>query len=143
MALGAEAILKHAGTLRTKVVHVPAWVDADGDDAVIVRGMTVREFELNQAKLGDEDGHATAGLVARCVLSENGQRVFTDAQVPQIAELGFAEVNRIGQAISELSGLTEEAQEEIAGNSEAAQSGKPSSGSPETSDAPSQSLRTA
>lgn len=135
MALSRDSILKHAGTFTTKEVHVPAWAGDDGDDTVWVRGMTMREFEINQAR--SETGEATAALVVRCVLDENGTRIFRDEDVKQVAELGFAEVNRIGDAISEQSGLTDKAQEVVEGNSEAAQSGSSSSGSPETSDAPS------
>lgn len=136
MALSRDNILKHAGTLPTKTIHVPAWVDEDGDDTVTVRGMTVREFEVNQARLGEGTGEATAALVARCVVDENGGRIFRDEDVKQIAELGFGEVNRIGQAISELSGLTDESKpsEAIEGNSVAAQSGDSSSVLPATSE---------
>lgn len=116
MALNADQILKHAGTFITEPVHVPAWRDpATGEDVVLVRGMTVREFEINQAALGKEDGEATAALIARCVVDESGGRVFEDRQIPQIAELGFKQINEIGKTISDLSGLSEKKDRDEAG----------------------------
>lgn len=131
MALNADAILKHTGALETKPVHVPAWRDDTGDDTVIVRGMTVREFEVNQATLGSKEGTATAALVARCVVDENGRRVFTDDQVNQIAELGFRQINKIGQAISELSGLNDDDEPDVAA---AGKDSEPASGDKTSSD---------
>lgn len=134
MTLSKDKILKHAGVLPTRLVHVPAWVDENGDDTVLVRGMTVREFEVNQATLGKDEGTATAALVSRCIVDEGGMRVFDDANIPQIAELGFAQINVIGQAISELSGLSEPDKDDPGKASEPTSTGSSSSGSPENSE---------
>lgn len=106
MTLSREKILKHAGVFKTRVVHVPGWADESGEDSVLVRGMTVREFEVNQASSGKDEGHATAALIARCVVDENGGRVFEDKDIPQIAELGLAQIGEIAKAITDESGIT-------------------------------------
>ena len=103
MALSKDKILKHAGTYKTQTVHVPAWVDEAGDDTVLVRGMTNREFELNMK--GSDDGKATARVIARCVVDESGLKVFSDKDVDQIAELQNADLQPLSEAIAELSGL--------------------------------------
>jgi hypothetical protein len=105
MALSKGSILKHAGSFKAREVHVPAWADESGDDVVLVRGMTVREFELNQGSA--DDGKASARVIARCVIDESGGRVFdsTDADVNLIAELPLAQVMLLNQAIAQASGL--------------------------------------
>lgn len=103
MALSKDSILKHAGSFTSKEVHVPALADENGDDVVLVRGMTIREFELNQARA--EDGKATASVISRCVVDETGGRVFSDADVDRIAELQMDIVQPLSQAIAEMSGL--------------------------------------
>lgn len=138
MALSRGNILKHAGVFTTKEVHVPAWADENGDDAVLVRGMTLSEFEVNQARVaradGEGSGHATASLVVRCVVDETGGRLFTDADIETVSQLGFAQVNLIAEAIGDLSGLGADAEGEIAKNLPAAPSGNSSSESPATSE---------
>jgi hypothetical protein len=130
MALSKESILKHSGMLTTGEVHVPAWADDTGDDVVLVRGMTIREFELNQARA--VDGTSTASLLARCIVDSTGGRVFADDDIPRIAELGFGEINRIADEIAELSGLGEDAKKAAEGKSEAPPSGSSDSPSPES-----------
>jgi hypothetical protein len=109
MALSKGSILKHAGSFKAREVHVPAWADESGDDVVLVRGMTVREFELNQGSA--DDGKASARVIARCVIDESGGRVFdsTDADVNLIAELPLAQVMLLNQAIAQASGLGDDA----------------------------------
>lgn len=127
MALSRDSILKHAGSIDTREVHVPKWADENGDDVVIVRGMTIREFELHQARLtraGDDEnklGKANAQLIARCVVGDDGRRVFSDADVNQIAELGLGDVLRLSSAIQDLSGLNDDAEDEARGESVTAQ----------------------
>lgn len=107
MALSRSAILRHSGNYTTREVHVPEWLDGD-DDVVLVRGMTIREFEINQASLGKGEGKATAALVARCALDADGIRLFEDKDVDQIANLGLKQVKELSQVIGELSGLEDD-----------------------------------
>lgn len=103
MALSREKIISHAGSFKSREVHVPAWADENGDDVVLVRGMTLREFEINQGRA--DNGMANASVIARCVLDANGDRVFTDGDVSIIAELPMAEAQALSEAIAEESGL--------------------------------------
>ena len=124
MALSKDSILKHAGTINRKEVHIPAWADESGDDVVIVRGMTIREWELHQASLAREandkapKGQANARQIARCVIDEEGRRLFSDNDVNSIAELSLGDVLKLQEAISEASGLGDEAEADARGESE-------------------------
>lgn len=127
MALSKDSILKHAGSLTTRQVHIPAWVDDTGDDVVIVRGMTIREWEIHQARLareGDDKspkGQANARLIVSCVVDEAGRRVFNDEDLGQISNLGLGDVLKLQEAITEASGLGDDAEAEARGESETAQ----------------------
>lgn len=105
MALSKQAILKHAGVFKAREVHVPAWADENGDDVVLVRGMTIREFEINQERAGK--GEATASVIARCLMDDTGGRLFDDSDVSVIAELPLVAIQDISRAITEESGLVD------------------------------------
>lgn len=133
MALGKQAILKHAGRYKTREVHMPEWADGD-DDVVLVRSITLREWELHQSQDARKGaGKLSAGLLARVILDDNGGRVFSDDDADQLAELVVGDANELTDAVLEISGLTDESADEIRGNSEAAQSGSSSSDSAPTS----------
>lgn len=135
MALSRDKILSHAGVFTSKKVHVPAWADDTGDDVVFVRGMTIREYEINQARA--EEGTATASVMARCIVDENGSRVFTDADVNQLAELPIAQVQEINQAIVDESGLSaDDAKNSSSRTPRSGESSDSSSDSVESSTAP-------
>jgi hypothetical protein len=137
MPLSKDSILRHAGVFTTREVHVPSWADESGDDVVLVRGMTLREFEVNQLSAGKEDGQATAALIARCVLDSSGSRLFGDSDVRLIAELGLKESGELSRAISIQSGLLDEPKTddtEADGEPvEGADLGKPQTSSPQPS----------
>jgi len=101
MALSKDKIVKHAGKHAIREVHVPEWVDEDGDDVVIVRGMSIGEFELNQARAAD--GKATAMVLARCIVDGDGNRIFSDSDAGVIAKLPMAGIQRLSQAVASLS----------------------------------------
>jgi hypothetical protein len=127
MALTRDQILKHSGTYTSKEVHVPEW-SIGGDDVVLVRGMTIREFEINQSRV--DDGLSTAALIVRCVLDEAGLRVFSDTDTAMVAELPLSSIKRLSEAIADLSGLNDKGEADVAvaeGNSDAAPSGDSSS----------------
>lgn len=131
MALSADKILKHAGNFKTREVHVPAWADESGDDVVLVRGITIREWEIHQGRMqrnASDDkptGDANAALIAAAAVDENGGKLFKADQIGQIKELGSGDVINLSNAIMELSGLTggddeqAEADKKLAGESDA------------------------
>lgn len=127
MALSKQSILKHAGVFTPRVVHVPEWADENGDDVVLVRGMTIREFELNQGRA--ENGEATASVIARCVLDETGGRLFDDSDVRMIAELPLARIGALSKAITEESGLGDNDAEQAVKDAEGNSAATPSDGS--------------
>lgn len=107
MALSRDSILKHAGTTQTKVVHVEEWADESGDSSVILRSMTIKEFQLHQGRLAREkdDGLSTARLLARHIVDEQMRRVFSDEDAKLIGELPLGAVLKLSVALNEVSGI--------------------------------------
>jgi len=135
--LGRDAILRLAqdrATLPTR--DVPAW-----GGVVRVRGLTGTgrdEYEAStmvwrNGKAYPDTENARAKLVARCVVGDDGEPLFTQQDVHALGELDGLTLNKVWEVAMELSGLTEADMEELAGNSSAAQSGGSTSGSPVTS----------
>lgn len=155
MSLSRDDILKKAGDLKTREVSVPGW-----DEPVIVRELTGTDRDSYEASFMverpvlDAKGKPVPGrtemvrkpdnyqakLVARAMVDSDGNRLFTDADAGALGQLPCAVITPIFEAAAELSGLGENDVEQLAGNSEAAQSGDSSSTSPESSDAPSESF---
>jgi hypothetical protein len=136
MALSKQKILAHAGVFKTKEVHVPAWADESGDDVVIVRGLTGHEWDSYQSGLSEEqagNSNASAELIVKCIVDADGGRVFDQSDAGLVGELPIAELTKLGDAILNLSGLTEASRKAAEGNSAAAKSGNSASSSAETS----------
>lgn len=141
MALSRDAILGAYDTLVEKV-DVPEW----GGD-VIVRGLSGTELDSYQNSCRRFQGgelvpiltNARAKLVVRALVDESGERLFTDKDVDKLGRKSAKVIDRIYDVAARLSGISEEMQQELEGNSDAAMSGDSSSSSPESSDAPSPS----
>lgn len=116
--LSREAIFA-AKDLETVEVEVPEW-----DGTVIVRGLTGRERDEFEASMMEQRGkkmvpnvaNVRAKLVVKCVVDETGKRLFTDQDANEMGEHSAAAVNRIYEAASKLSGLSDEDVEELAGD---------------------------
>lgn len=93
-----EALLGFAGECKTASVSVR------GRD-FNVRGMTVFEFEVNQDRA--KKGQSTASLLARCIVTDTGMRLFKDEDVERLSELPLDVASPLLEKITELSGLTE------------------------------------
>lgn len=63
-----------------------------------------------------------ARLVALCVVDEEGQRVFGEADVKALGRKSALALNRVFEVAQRINGLTEEDMEELAGNLENGQS---------------------
>ena len=134
--LGRDAILR-ASTLRTEEVRVPEWADPEsGADVVLVQELTGRErdeFETSTAVIRGNKSYPDlrnlrAKLVARCVVDPATRKpVFTSDDVAALGELSAAALDRVFEAASRLSGLSDADLEEMQGNSPAAQDGGSSS----------------
>ncbi len=116
--LTREAILQ-AQDLPHEDVYVPEW-----GGWVRVRGLTAEERDKFEASILEGQGrnarvrmeNIRAKLVALAVVDEEGNRLFTDDDVALLAKKSAAAVQRVFDVAMRLSGLTEEAVEELAKN---------------------------
>lgn len=143
MSLTGAQILD-ADDVQIKPVPVPEW----GGD-VLVRGLTGIERDAYEASIQQirpkPDGtkevvfvrdNARARLLVKCLVDDQGERLFKDSDAPALGKKNGAIIDKLYDVAAELSGLSDQAREEIEGNSDAAPSGDSSSSSPETSDEP-------
>lgn len=120
--LTRDAILG-ASDIETEIVAVPEW----GGD-VMVRGLTAAQRDkYEQSMIGkDEKGkakismaNARARLVALTVVDESGALVFSDADILKLGTKSAAAMDRIYEAATRLSGVSDGDMDELVGNSEA------------------------
>ncbi|MGW1961832.1 phage tail assembly chaperone [Streptomyces sp. NPDC001935] len=144
MALSRDLILE-ASDIQTETVPVPEW----GGD-VILRGLTGEELDDYQASrrqirnAGTKDqeviiiqANARASLLVKCIVDESGTRVFGDRDAGLLGMKNGKVLDRLYDKASALSGLSDEEQEEMEGNSETpSPDGDSNSSSPEPSDGP-------
>lgn len=126
MLLSREQILG-ADDRKTQDVPVPEWggtvrvrsltgTERDAYEAGIVqlRGDGSRKFTLQNAR---------ARLVSLALCNENGERMFTDADIKALGDKSAAALERVFDVARNLSGLSEEDIEELADAFEHAPSG--------------------
>ncbi|MFI1767525.1 hypothetical protein ACH41H_36510 [Streptomyces sp. NPDC020800] len=145
MALTRDAIVK-AQDIPTETVPVPEW----GGD-VIVRGLTgdeldefqgsIRQFRKSLDGKGMEPVLIQQGmhakLLVKTLVDDNGERLFKDNEAGELGAKSGKVLERLYDVAQRLSGLSEDDQEEMEGNSETpAPDGDSSSSSPEPSAAP-------
>ena len=115
--LGKEDILKAADN-DPEEVNVPEW-----GGVVLVRGMTGRErdaFEVSLMTPGRggkrvmDPANVRAKVVTRCVVDDDGNRLFTDSDVVEIGGKSAAALERVYAVAARLSGLSDEDQEAMA-----------------------------
>lgn len=114
---GADVIAAARKVAKFEKVSVPEW----GID-VHVRRMTAGERdqfegEQTQARGNSKYRNFRARLVVRCVVDEQGKRLFGDDQVGEVSELDAAGVDRIFDAICRLNRLMKEDVEDLEKNS--------------------------
>lgn len=73
--------------------------------------------------------HGKARLLVKAIVDQGGNRLFTDAQAPDLSKKNGGVINRVFERVLEISGLTDEAREAMEGEFEA----DPSVGSPSDS----------
>lgn len=125
MALSRDQILE-AKDLETREVEVPEW-----GGTVLVRALSGTDRDAYEASLvqmrGNKSvpqlGNIRAKLVARAIVDEDGNRLFTDADIKVLGQKSAAALSRVFTVAAEMSGLNDADIEEIEGNSDAAQSG--------------------
>jgi len=141
MALSRDGILG-AVDVQTEKVFVKEW----GDD-VIVRGLTGDELDAFQGSVRQfrptfdgkgmeavlvQDG-MRAKLLVKCLVDENGDRLFTDQDASALGAKNGSVIDRLYDVASRLSGLSEDEKAELEGNSDPAESAGSTSSSPDAS----------
>lgn len=118
-----EQILK-VEDLPREEVHVDEW-DLD----VWVRSMTAAERDDYEQSLLESSGtgrnlklipnlqNAKAKLVARTLVEENGDRVFTDSEAGQLGGKAASAINKLYEIARRLSGISDTDVEEMVKNS--------------------------
>lgn len=116
MRLSKDDILKIAGNVAPEEVDVPEW-----NGTVLVRGMTGKErdaFEVSLLQPGRggrremNPANARAKVVARCVVDEDGNRVFTDGDANELGDLPAGGLDRVYGVAARLSGMGDGDQED-------------------------------
>lgn len=122
--LSRDAILA-ADDIQREEVIVPEW-----GGKVLVQGLTGTERDNLEASMIRGKGkkasvnleNLRAKVCARCMIDENGTRIFSEVDIPQLARKSAAALNRVYEVAQRLSGITEEDVDELTKNSETAQS---------------------
>jgi len=128
MALLSKADILGADDIPHEDVTVPEW-----GGTVRVRGLTGGQRSLIEATMiaakGQEVSVRTEAfktlrerLVAACLVDESGKRLFSDKEVGALAEKSGKVLGRLFEIAQRLSGMDDDAVEEMAGNSDAGQS---------------------
>lgn len=129
--LSRDAILA-ADDLTWEDVEVPEWPDSDGKPGTVrVKALTGAERDAYESSMRQQRGrefvpnlvNVRARLVVRCVTGEDGRPLFSDRDVVALGAKSGAALDRIFEVAARLSRMSEEDMEELAKNSEAAQSG--------------------
>lgn len=79
------------------------------DDSVIVRGLTIAERdEVENAVSTGEKKNLRSLLLARCLVDESGERIFTDDEIDSLSSLPSDPMEPAFDAALRLSGYSEE-----------------------------------
>lgn len=112
----AAAILALPSDIEIEEVPVPEW-----KDSVFIKALSGAErdaFEMANRKKGVADlRNYRARFLVRCIVNENGTRVFTDAQAADLGRRSSKVLDRLYNVAGKLSGTDDETEAEIEGNS--------------------------
>ena len=116
--------------LPTEEVYVPEW-----DGTVLVRGLGGKAKDSYEESMLKEGGglnytNVRARLVVRCLVDEDGNRLFQDGDEEFLGTKSGVAIGRIFDVASRLSGLTKTDVETLVGNSEGGGEGDSTSPSP-------------
>ena len=127
-----KAQILEAPDLRYEDVDVSEW-----GGVVRVRGMTGTERDAFEASIigSRESGNVQittdnirAKLAARCIVNEQGVRLFSDAEIADLGRKSAQALTRVFEVAQRLSGLTQGDVDDLAKNSGAARNGVSISG---------------
>ena len=130
MGLLSKEQIWAAHDLRTVDVSVPEW-----GGEVRVKTLTGAErdqyeaesVKTNRGRREVNMSNMRARLIALCAVDEQGQLLFTRADVMKLGQKSAAALERVFEAAAKLNGMTDEDMEELAGNSESGQNGSSTS----------------
>lgn len=113
MFLSKDDILK-ADDLPQTEVEVPEW-----GGTVRVRGLSGTErdrfeFSLAAAQNNPSKVQVRAEIVGRCMVDEDGKRLFTDNEITKLGTKSGAALDRVFDVVRELSGMGDDAVEKAA-----------------------------
>ena len=116
--LSRDEILK-AQDIKTEEVQVPEW-----GGSILVRGLTGIERDRFEESILQGHGknrtvtldNIRAKLIARSVVDEQGNRIFSDADIEGLGKKSGATLSRVFEVCQRLSGLNEGALEELTKN---------------------------
>jgi hypothetical protein len=113
-----------ANDLRKETVEVPAW-----GGSLTVREATALERDEyeesiltphlnaeNKPELKPDFRNSKAKLLVKCIIGENGERLFSDKDVEMLGQKSAQAVDLVFQVIRRLSGMTLESKEELEKN---------------------------
>lgn len=117
--LNREAILA-AEDIETRLVEVPEW-----GGSVYVRAMSGRERDELESSIVKQRGKqkqmdlrdVRAKVAAICIRDAEGERMFNMKDVQALSDKSAGALQRVFEVAQEMSGLTDEAAEELLGNS--------------------------
>jgi hypothetical protein len=136
MRLSKDDILKTEDNAPEEV-EVPEW-----GGSVLVRGMSGRERDAFEVSMRDHrSGQRLPGAltndraknVARCIVDDGGERLFTDSDIAALGEKSAAAIDRIYEVAARKSGMSEADEKEMAANFGQASGDDSSSTSPNAS----------
>jgi len=115
ITLKRDDILK-VQDIRVEKVHVPEW----GGD-VYIKGMNGMERDAFEASVVQMRGKGTnvdmsnirAKLAAQTICDENGERLFTDADIKALGKKSASALQRVFEVAQKLSGIGDDAIQEL------------------------------
>lgn len=116
MILSKQQILE-AKDLKREIVHVPEW----GGDVIIqtMSGVTRNEWEqslYNRETKEPDLVNSRAKLLSRCIVDEQGNRVFSESDVAALGAKSGYVLDRLSDVAQRVNGLGSAAEEDVRGN---------------------------
>lgn len=115
MALTAEQVLA-ASDIETEAVDVPEW-----GGKVNIRGLTAAQRDRYDREIVniDKQGNTSIGrlenlralLVVRCLVDDEGDRLFKDSQARELGEKSSVVIGRLWDVAARLSGMAQASEE--------------------------------
>lgn len=132
MALLSRDQIDTADDRQWEDVPVPEW---GGEVRIVGMSGTARNAYQQELVVIGGDGKPKsvnlddqlAKLLAKCIVDEDGKRLYNDREVRALGAKNGAVLERLAKVAKRLSGLGENAVEDAAGNSDAAPSGSSTS----------------